>query len=109
MAALYQQLRQLDKAQDHYRLAIQALEDTRQKLEKDEEKISFWQDKVKIYKDLIALLLASPAKFTTNADEAFYLTESWRARALLDFLAKTSQRTPQSASSPRWKRRSSGG
>jgi len=98
IAAASQPLGQLDNARQHYRLAIQALEDTRQKLKQDADKISFWQDKVKIYKELIALLLGTPTQFTANADEAFYLAESWRARALLDFLAEARVKTPVVAS-----------
>lgn len=103
MAANYRQLGQFTEAEKHYRLAIQSQETMRNKLREDGDKISFWQDKVKLYKDLISLLLrptlqnqAVPKHSVLPKNEAnaaaFQLAEQWRARALLDIMVESSTR-----------------
>jgi CHAT domain-containing protein/Tfp pilus assembly protein PilF len=97
LAALYRSRGQLAEAEQHYHSAIHELETTRQKLKEDGDKVSFWQDKVKVYKDLISLLMTTfnasrqPLNQTARqqtAAEAFHLSESWRARAFLDLVAE---------------------
>ncbi len=107
MAAIHRQLNQPEQAKEHYSLAIEALEKTRKRLNEDEDKIGFWQDKVKVYKDMLSLLMesASPASREAQeqrAAEAFHLSESWRARAFLDLLVAArikpeSKRLPRAA------------
>jgi CHAT domain-containing protein/Tfp pilus assembly protein PilF len=104
MAANYRQLGQFAEAEKHYRLAIQSQETTRNKLKEDGDKISFWQDKVKLYKDLISLLMrptlqnqAVPKRAVLPKNDAnaaaFQLAEQWRARALLDLMVESSTRS----------------
>ena len=97
LAALYRSRGRLAEAEQHYRLAIRELETTRQKLKEDGDKVSFWQDKVKVYKDLISLLMTTsnasrqPLNQTAQqqtAEEVFHLSESWRARAFLDLVTE---------------------
>ncbi len=100
MAAIHRQLNHFEQAKQHYLLAIEALEKTRQQLSEEEDKIGFWQDKVRVHKELLALLLdsaklgkerqapASREAYQRTAAEAFHLSETWRARAFLDLLAE---------------------
>ncbi len=102
MAANYRQLGQFAEAEQQYRLAIQSQETTRNKLKEDGDKVGFWQDKVKLYKDLISLLLRPAAQQQAAAKHklgpksaalnttAFQLAEQWRARAFLDLLVEAS-------------------
>ena len=96
MADVYRQRQQPEQAKEQLRLAIQQLEKTRPKINEEENRIGFWQDKIKLYKDLVALLLnpaeshlANPNKRPSETEqaEAFHLIERGRARALLDLLA----------------------
>lgn len=86
LAATYEKLNQLDQAQAHYRLAIEAMEGVRARLAGEEEKAGFFQDKVSVYKKQIALLVDN-SKPGYNA-EAFHYAERARARAFLDLLAE---------------------
>lgn len=105
MAANYRHLGQFAEAEKHYRLAIQSQETTRNKLKEDGDKVSYWQDKVKLYKDLISLLRypavqnqavpkrAVPPKNDAINAEVFQLAEQWRARAFLDLLVEAGARS----------------
>ena len=86
LAAGERRLGHFAAAQTHYREAIVVQEATRNKLKTDSDKISFWQDKVALYKDLASLLLRSHT--SASQIEAFHLSERWRARALLDLLSE---------------------
>lgn len=100
MAANYRHLGQFAEAEKHYRLAIQSQETMRSKLKEEGDKVSFWQDKVKLYKDLISLLMSPTAHHEAGGKqpftpknaaldaEAFQLAEQWRARAFLDLLSE---------------------
>lgn len=101
MADSYRQRGKFKEAEQQYRFAIDALEETRSKLKEEGDKVSFWQDKVKLYKDLISLLRhpnfsrqavgqGPPFQKSSVLDvEAFRLAERWRARAFLDLLSES--------------------
>lgn len=105
MAANYRQLGNFSEAEAQYRLAIDAVEKTRSKLKEESDKVSFWQDKVKIYKDLISLLMRPtrnnlvshkplPSAQSAAIDaQVFRLAEQWRARAFLDLLSEAGTRS----------------
>ncbi len=92
----------LDEARAHYRKAIEVIERVRAQLGGEEEKAGFFQDKNEAYKQLIALLLASPrstaASTIASRDEAeaFHYAERARARAFLDLLAEAKVNLEQS-------------
>ncbi len=90
LADTYSQLGELDQAGEHYQRAIETIERVRAKLGGEEEKAGFFQDKVEVYKKLIALLLNPRLKNTNsqNAAEAFRYSERARARAFLDLLTE---------------------
>ncbi len=104
MASNYRQLDQFTEAEKHYRSAIQSQETMRNRLREDGDKIGFWQDKVKLYKDLISLLRSPAAQnqsaakrrlqpqVETGKAETFRLSEQWRARAFLDLMIESSAR-----------------
>ena len=96
-AAAYQSLGQFGKAREHYRLAIEAMENVRARLGGEEEKVGYFQDKVAVYKKQIALLLDLHGKDTTlHYDvEAFRYSERARGRAFLDLLAEAKVRFEQ--------------
>ena len=90
LAKAYAQNSQLDKAREHYQLAIAMLEKVRAGLGEDQDKAGFLQDKVEIYKEQIALLLdlyRRNVASQTGAD-AFHYNERARARAFFDRLAE---------------------
>ena len=87
LADAYAQLGELDGAVEHYQRAIETIERVRAKLGGEEEKAGFFQDKVEVYKKLIALLL-NPRLQNSNIAEAFRYSERARARAFLDLLAE---------------------
>jgi CHAT domain-containing protein/Flp pilus assembly protein TadD len=89
LAAAYTQLRQRDKAREHYELAVDKMESTRANLGGEVEKAGFFQDKIAVYKNLIALLLNAPASEARSGEAvAFNYVERARARAFLDLLAE---------------------
>jgi CHAT domain-containing protein/Flp pilus assembly protein TadD len=92
LASAYEKMGRLDQAREHYREAINMIEDTRAKLGVDEEKAGFFEDKVEIYKRLVGVLHGTPDKDTKqgNEAEAFRYAERARARAFLDLLAAAS-------------------
>ena len=85
LAAASAQLGRRDNAREHYELAINKMESARANLGGEVEKAGFFQDKIAVYKKLIALLVNGP---TTDAAVAFSYVERARARALLDQLAE---------------------
>jgi len=90
LATAYQRLGQLDQARAHYLKAIEVMEDVRAKLVGAEETTGFYQHKVEVYKNLIALLLKLNEKHPEQelASKAFHVAESARARAFSDLLAE---------------------
>lgn len=89
LAAAYAQLGQRDKAREHYELAVDKMESTRANLGGEVDKAGFFQDKIAVYKNLIALLLNAPASEARSGKAvAFNYVERARARAFLDLLAE---------------------
>lgn len=80
----------IDQAREHYLKAVEALERVRTRLGPEEERAGFFQDKVKVYKDLVAVLMRLHAKDATKYydAEAFHFSERGRARAFLDLLGE---------------------
>lgn len=100
LAAVCEQQGDREKAQAHYRQAIEAMERVRALFSVAEEKAGFFQDKVEVYKKLIAVLLP-PEGTTMNPNtvaEAFYVAERARARALADLLAEAAVGAEQNMS-----------
>ena len=73
---------------DHYRRAIEVMESVRARLGTGEDKASFLQNQVEIYKNFVGLLVNAPARTAANEAEAFHYAEKARSRALLDLLAE---------------------
>jgi CHAT domain-containing protein/Tfp pilus assembly protein PilF len=98
-AVAYVRSKELTKALEHYQRAIEAIEKVRIGLGSDEDKAGFFQDKVRIYKELIALLLDPQLRDATphHAAEAFNYNERARARAFFDLLAEASVNPEQDA------------
>jgi CHAT domain-containing protein/tetratricopeptide (TPR) repeat protein len=90
LAMAYKRLEQLDKAREYYQRAIEIMEKVRANLGGEEERAGFFQDKVKVYKDLVAALMQLHDKNATKHydAEAFHFTERGRARAFLDLLGE---------------------
>jgi CHAT domain-containing protein/tetratricopeptide (TPR) repeat protein len=90
LALAYERLGQFDDAREYYRQAIKTMERVRAGLGVEEEKAGFFQDKVKVYKGLIAVLLHMHSKDANPRYdvEAFQVAEGARARALLDLLGE---------------------
>ncbi len=90
LAAAYRQLKQPEQAREHYLQAIKIMEDVRARLTIEEERAGFFNDKIKIYKDLVAVLIELHGKDATKGyeREAFDYAERARGRAFLDLLAE---------------------
>ncbi len=90
-ARAYAQTSQSDKAREHYLKAIDLIEKVRAGLGGDEAKARFLQDKIEIYKELIALQLDLHRvdRRSHHGADAFHYNERARARAFLDRLAET--------------------
>lgn len=90
LAAAYDDLGERNKARGHYEVAIDKMESTRANLGGELEKAGFFQDKIAVYKKLIALLVNAPREDAQRGDTAaaFNYVERARARALLDQLAE---------------------
>jgi CHAT domain-containing protein/tetratricopeptide (TPR) repeat protein len=90
LAATAARLNRFDEARQHYQKAIEALERMRESLGTEDERVGFFQDKVKFYKDLFAALMRMHVKDATKHydAEAFHISERGRARAFLDLLGE---------------------
>jgi len=90
LARAYQRLGQLEEARAHYLKAIEVMEGVRAKIGVAEEKAGFYQNKVEVYKNYIAVLLKLSEKHPEQklASEAFHVAESARGRAFSDLLAE---------------------
>jgi len=90
LAAICERQGAIDQAREHYQKAIEALERVRGRLGAEDERVGFFQDKVKVYKDLVAALMRLHVKDATKHydAEAFHFSERGRARALLDLLGE---------------------
>ncbi|HLV80505.1 MAG TPA: CHAT domain-containing protein [Chthonomonadaceae bacterium] len=95
LARAYRNAGRLRGAVQRYRRAVQALENVRALLRGDDFQIAFLQDKMRLYEELLALLLdrgTRPALL-----EGFRLAEQARSRALLEQLAAPLQARPEGA------------
>lgn len=90
LATSYYRLGQVDQARGCYLQTIKIMEDVRAQLVADEEKVGFFQDKVKIYKDLVSTLIELHGKEMEKGFdvEAFDYAERARGRGFLDLLAE---------------------
>lgn len=90
LADAYFQLNQLDQAREHYQKAIEVMENVRAGLGGESDKAGFFQDKVDVFKKLVAVLLDPRLKSATTdrTAAAFNYAERARARALFDLLAE---------------------
>jgi CHAT domain-containing protein/tetratricopeptide (TPR) repeat protein len=97
LARAYQRLGQLDDARIHYLKAVEVMESVRAKLGGAEEKAGFYQNKVEVYKNLIAVLLKLSEEHPEQdlASKAFHVAESARARAFSDQLAEAGMNLEQ--------------
>src|SRR5262249_20792300 len=80
----------IDQARENYQKAIEALERVRGRLGPEEDRAGFFQDKVKVYEDLVAVLMQLHVKDATKDYDAkaFHFSERGRARAFLDLLGE---------------------
>lgn len=92
------QRQQPERALQHYRRAIEAIENTRGRQTSPEEKTVFFQDKTEIYERAVLLLVLLHRRDASKKydAEAFHLAERARARALLDSLGETAAQIEQS-------------
>ncbi len=72
-------------AQAHYLAAVGHLERVRAELQGEDLRLVFLQDKLKVYEDLLLLLLDEGSE--SSVREAFGIVERARGRALLDLMA----------------------
>lgn len=104
LAAIDAKLGKVEQAVQHYREAIDTIEDVRRRIGISEDRASFFADKVNIYEKLIGLLIASKGNGKDSAAEAFHYVERARARAFLDLLAEARVEVEQNAGSVLTKR-----
>lgn len=76
----------------HYRRAVDAVERTRMLLQGDEFRVAFLQDKMRLYEELLALLLDHGTPQALR--ESFQLTERAKSRSLLEMLDNTLANRP---------------
>src|SRR5262249_51573754 len=83
-------LNRFDEAREHYQKAIEALERVRGNLGSEDDRVGYFQDKVEVYKNLVAVLMRLSLKDGTKYydAEAFHFSERGRARAFLDMLGE---------------------
>src|SRR5213078_2916355 len=83
-------------ALDHFRRAVDAIEQVRAGIVADEFKATFLRGKIMVYEDAIAACLddGSPELI----EEAFRLVESSKSRALADLLARYARSSPETGS-----------
>lgn len=88
--------RRPDLALDHFRRAVESIEQVRGGIAADEFKATFLRDKIMVYEDAIAACLdeGSPKR----VEEAFRLVESSKSRALADLLARYARSRPETGS-----------
>lgn len=91
------QRQQPERALQHYRRAIEAIENTRSRQTTEEERTGFFQDKTEVYERAVLLLVSLHRRDSAKqyAAEAFHLAERARARALLDSLGETAAQLEQ--------------
>ncbi|MEW6410224.1 MAG: CHAT domain-containing tetratricopeptide repeat protein, partial [Nitrospirota bacterium] len=77
----YRMLGKLENAIDHYKKAIDAIEDTRTMLQSEEMRSSFFEQTTKTYDGMISTLMA-----LGKTEDAFNFSERVRARTFLDIL-----------------------
>ncbi len=90
LASLYVATERWDSAEEQFRLAIEELEQTRSRLSRDEWKLSFHSQSVRLYRDYVDFLVRSG-----RIERALEVVESSRARLLAQKLGFGRQRSWQ--------------
>ena len=88
LAAVYEKKQQFELAREHYRKAVEVMEQVRAQLGADEQKTGFFQSKITVYERLVNVLarLAQQQPNQSYMAEAFHYAERARARTLLEAL-----------------------
>ncbi len=91
LARVYEQEGRGKEAENHYRQAIQTVEDVRSQLATPEHKSGFFEEKVEIYAGLVGLLYRQYRKEgdLRSLEAAFQYAERSKARALIEMLAES--------------------
>lgn len=91
LARFYEQEGRGKEAEDHYRQAIQTVEDVRSQLVTPEHKSGFFEEKVEIYAGLVDLLYRQYREEgdLRSLEAAFQYAERSKARALIEMLAES--------------------
>lgn len=107
LAAAHQHLKEPEQAREYYLQAIKFMEEVRARLMMEEERAGFFNDKVKIYKDLTAVLMELHTQDAAKSyeREAFDYAERARGRAFLDLLAEGKVNMEQTLASDLLERR----
>lgn len=89
LAAVCEKQGAIDQARENYQQAIEALERVRGRLGSEEERMSFFRDKIEVYEKLIGTLLELHSKDAASRHDvtAFHYAERARTRAFLELLA----------------------
>lgn len=87
-----------EQALNYYQRSITTIEQTRTELKGEEERAGFFQDKIDVYRKLVALLFQLQSSVPTGSysSEAFQVAERARARAFSDLLAESKLNLEQS-------------
>jgi hypothetical protein len=91
-----------DRALDHFRGAVKAIERLRGGIAADEFKATFLHDKSEAYEDAISACLDQDSEKLIA--EAFSLVESSKSRALADLMARYLRGTPETGKESAHKR-----
>ncbi len=88
LAKIYEKLNQTHEAIAYYRKSIDTIENFRNMIPLMESRSAYIQSKLEVYESFISLLFKLYKKFGSDkyAAEAFYLVESFKARALFEGL-----------------------
>ena len=97
LATVYEGRRSTEEALLHYRSAIETIESVRGRLAIPDDRAGFLQDKVEVYRGVVALLVSAHESGSSRAalGEAFQYAERARARSFLDMLAEAKVRVEQ--------------
>ncbi len=96
LGRVHERVGDLASARRAYYRAIEVLEETRARLITDENKIAYFAQRMEAYEALISLLARGYREQGSRLDgeEAFRISESARARVLLDLITKSSALLP---------------
>lgn len=91
LARVYEQEGRGKEAENHYRQAIQTVEDVRSQLATPEHKSGFFEEKVEIYTGMVRLLYREYREENDSRylEAAFRYAERSKARALIEMLAES--------------------